>query len=272
MPSFQTRTSLLVVFLAFAGTCPGVSAQQPPLTKDQIKQFLLTAEIVGSKSSAKGVTHPTQLTLSNGTITHYASFQSVDIHKTEMKLASGTTVLNFVDSYKSNLAAYNIAVLLGLDDMVPVYVERRWQGHAGSLSWWLPVKMDEEERYMKKIDPPDPDAWNKQMYKVRVYNELIFDTDANLTNVLIGSDWQIWRIDFTRAFRTEKNLRAPNNLVQCDRQLLERVKALKVEDVTASTRNYLTKDQIQSVMARRDKIVERFDQLIKEKGESAVLY
>jgi hypothetical protein len=53
------------------------------------------------------------------------------------ELASGTE-LNFVDSYKFNIAAYQLAELLGLNDMLPVYVERKWHGDTGSLSWWLP--------------------------------------------------------------------------------------------------------------------------------------
>jgi hypothetical protein len=274
MPSYRIFRSIgaLTLFLALALPCPSFCGQEAPLTKDQIRQFLLTAEVVRSKDSPKGETHPIRLTLSNGTLTHDASFQPVDIHKSAMKLESGTTVINFVDSYKFNIAAYGLAEILGIDDMLPVYVERRWQGHLGSLSWWLPVKMDEQERAAKKIDPPDPLAWNKQMYKIRVFDELIYDSDPNLTNILIGSEWQIWRIDFTRAFRTEKNLRAPGDLVQCDRQLFEKLKGLKADELSAKTKAYLTKDEVQAVMARRDKIVDRFQQLIKQKGESAVLY
>ena len=274
MPSSRAslQTVLLAAFLSAAVAPHSLCAQETPLTKDQITQFLLTAEVIHSKESDKGVTHPTRLTLSNGTLTHDASFQPTDVHKSSMTLESGTTVINFVDSYKFNLAAYRLSELIGMDDMLPVYVERRWQGQLGSLSWWLPVKMDEQDRAAKKIEPPDPVAWNKQMYKIRVLDELVYDTDANLTNVLIGPAWQIWRIDFTRAFRPEKKLHAPNDLVQCERKLLDNLKALKADDVAAKTKGYLTKDQVQAVMVRRDKIVERFDQLIKEKGESAVLY
>ena len=63
------------------------------------------------------------------------------------------------------------------------------------------------------------------MYKIRVFDQLIYDTDANFTNVLIGPDWKIWRIDFTRAFRLYKDLRDPKDLVRCDRNLLEKLKA-----------------------------------------------
>jgi len=248
------------------------AADDTPLTKEQITQFLQTAEVIKSKSSPKGVTHPSRLTLSNGTITHDASFQTINEHQTAMKLESGATEIDFVDSYKYNIAAYQLAELLGLDDMLPVYVERRWQGKTGSLSWWLPVKMDEAERFEKKLEPPDPDRWNKQMYRVRVFDELVYDTDPNLTNVLIGEDWTVWRIDFSRAFRKSKDLRAPKNLVKCDRQLLEKLKELKADELAEKTVRYLTKDEVNGVMARRDKIVATFQTLISEKGEKEILY
>src|SRR6266576_3073312 len=243
-----------------------------PLSKEQIKHFLQTAEIVKSKPSSKGVTHPWRLTLSDGTLTHDASFQPVDEHKAEMKLESGKVELGFVDSYKYNIAAYRLAELVGFDDMVPVYIERKWQGKTGSLSWWLPVKMDDSERVQKKIEPPDPDKWNKQMYRIRVLDELVYDTDPNLTNVLIGEDWTVWRVDFSRAFRKNKDLRAPKNLVKCDRQLLEKLKALKADELAGESKGYLTKDEVNAVMARRDKIVATFESLIAEKGEKEILF
>ena len=87
--------------------------------------------------------------------------------------------MNFVDSYKYNIAAYVLAELLGLDDMLPVCVERKWKGDSGSLSWWLPVKMDEMERVKQKIPVQDIDAWNKQMYRIQVFDQLVYDSDPN---------------------------------------------------------------------------------------------
>jgi hypothetical protein len=248
------------------------AADEATLTKDQVKTFLLKANVVGSKQSSKGITNPWRLTLSDGTLTHDASFQAIDEHKSNVTMASGRVEMDFVDSYKYNIAAYALAELLGLDDMLPVYVERSWKGNTGSLSWWLPVKMDEEERVKKKIQPPDPDAWDNQMYKVRVFDQLVYDDDPNLTNVLIGQDFKIWRVDFSRAFRRYKDLRNAKDLVRCDRQLFEKLKALDANELTEKTKHYLTKDEVKGVMARRDKIVAQFQQMISEKGEKEVLY
>ncbi len=248
-----------------------VAADEPTLTKEQIKQFLLTAKVVDSRPAAKGITHTWRLTLSDGALTHDAHFQPIDEHKSEMKLAKGTE-LNFVDSYKYNIAAYGLAELIGMDDMVPMYVERKWKGNVGSMSLWLPSKMDEAERHKQKLTPPDADAWNNQMYKVRVFDQLVSDSDPNLTNVLIGENWKIWRADFSRAFRLNKELKEPKDLVRCDRQLLEKLKALDASALTEKTKNYLTKDEVKAVMARRDKIVAQFQKMIAEKGENEVLY
>jgi hypothetical protein len=273
---YQWRTLVLVCAraIAIAIIClrPVLAADDSALSKEQIKQFLLNAQVVGSKESTKGVTHPIQLTLSDGTVTHDASFQNIDEHKQEVRLASGQIELNFVDSYKYNLAAYILAELIGFDDMMPVYVERKWKGTTGSLSWWLPVMMDDQERYLRNIQPPNPDEWNRQIYKLRVFNLLVSDTDPNLTNILIGNDWKIWRIDFTRAFRLQKDLQLPKDLQRCDRRFFEKLKVLDANELAARTKKYLTESEVEAVMARRDKIVAHFQKLIAEKGEETVLY
>ena len=125
---------------------------------------------------------------------------------------------------------------------------------------------------LKKIAAPDTDKWNKQMYRIRVFDELVYDTDANLTNVLIGEDWKVWRVDFSRAFRTSKDLHEPKNLVKCDRQLFEKLKTLTADELAEKTKHYLNKSEVNSVLARRDKIVATFQTLIAEKGEQEILY
>ena len=267
----RSRGLILALVACLACRLFVVASDAPTLTKEQIKQFLLTAKVVKSEHTKKGITDPWRLTLTDGTVTHDASFQAIDEHKATQQLASGTE-LGFVDSYKYNIAAYQLAEMLGVEDMLPVYVERNWKGDAGSLSWWLPVKMDEAERVKQKIAAPDPDAWNNQMYKIRVFDQLVYDDDPNLTNVLIGQDFKIWRVDFSRAFRLYKDLRDSKDLVRCDRQLLEKLKALDASEVAEKTNHYLSKEEVKAVMARRDKIVAQFQKLISEKGEKEVLY
>lgn len=262
---------LAAASLAFAWNQSGAN-NEPNLTDDQKKEFLLNAKVVGSKQLGKGITHPWRLTLSNGTLTHDAAFQPVDERKPYMRFDDGRTEINFVDSYHYDIAAYELARLLGLNEMIPVTVERKWNGQSGALSWWVDWKWDEVMRTKEGLHPPDPEAWNRQMYRIRVFDQLVFDTDPNLTNVLITADWKIWRIDFTRAFRLFKVPLSPKDLVMCDRQLLEKLKQLDADEVLEKTQPHLTKSEVKALMARRDKIVQYFDKLVAQKGESAVLY
>jgi hypothetical protein len=250
-----------------------LQAQDPEsLTEAQKMDFLRNAEVVNSRQLGKGTTGILRLTLSNGTITHDAAFQPVDQFKSKVKVAGEGIELGFRDSYKFNIAAYELAKMLGLGDMMPPTVERSWMGRKGALSWWLPTKMDERERLERRIQPPDPDAWNKQMHRMRVFVQLVYDTDRNLGNVLISEDWHLWMIDFTRAFRVFTSLENPESLTNCDRRLLEALRRLEAEELEQRTRGFLDRMEIKAVMARREKIVALFEKLVAKKGESQVLY
>ena len=261
---------LLIAVLA----APLVSRAQeePQLTVEQQKEFLLNAKLIKYKETSKGITAPKRCTMSDGRITHDAHFQSINERKPFKELGAGKTEINFVDSYLYNLAAYELAQLVGLADMMPVTVERKLFGQTGALAWWLPVQMDEVQRTQKKIAVPDPNAWNAQMHKLRVFGQLVYDSDRNLGNVLIDKDWQIYMIDFTRAFRLYHDLQNRKDLVKCSRELLDKLRKLDEAELTARTKKYLTRPEIKGVMARRDKIVAHFEKLVAEKGEAQILY
>jgi len=281
----SNRATLMLLFALGMGTlryAQAISAvqaapasqavQEPQLSEEEMRNFLLTAKITKDKSTAKGITGVRRLTLGDGKITHDAAFQAIDETKSRMELGTGRVEMNFRDSYKYDIAAYELAKLVGLGDMMPVTVSRKYQGKEGAFSWWLPVKLDEAQRLQKKITPPDPEAWNKQIHKMRVFAQLVYDTDRNLGNVLISENWHLWMIDFSRAFRLYRELENPKNLERCDRVLLERLRQLDAAEVKAKTRAYLTQMEINGIMARRDVIINLFEKFIKEKGEAQVLY
>lgn len=247
-------------------------ASQPALTREATEQFLLTARIVKAREIGRGVTRPIRLTLTDGTLTHDAAFTSIDERKTVATFERGGMELNFVDSYHYNIAAYQLADLLGLGGMIPVTVEREWNGRRGSLSWWVETQLDEGERLKRKIRAPDVEEWNRQMYRGRVFSQLVYDTDRNLGNVLITPDWKVVMIDFTRAFRLWRQIKNPGDLARCDRRLLERLRALTYDQVAQATRPHLGRLEIEALLVRRDLIVQHFERLIAEKGEAAVLY
>ena len=109
------------------------------------------------------------------------------------------------------------------------------------------------------------------MFIVRVFDQLIFNTDRNLQNVLIDKEWHIWMIDHTRAFRMLTTLKAPKDLVKCDRALLASLRELDIERAK-TLKPYLNDTEIKGLLARRDKIVKFFDDQVKAKSEAAILY
>lgn len=275
--------ALIVPLLALLTSPPLVTAQTvapapaaAEISVAQIRAFLKNAKVVRTRGTPKGVTAPKRLTLSDGNIEHDAVFQAIDDRKLVEHLGGGgrqqTTELNFVDSYKYNIAAYELAVLLGLDHMMPVYVERRWNGLTGSISWFVPTLMDESERLKKKIQPPNAADWNNQMYRMRVFSSLLRDTDRNLTNVLITHQWKVMMIDFTRAFRLQPELLHARDLQKIDRQLFAKLEALTVDDVKAAVKDFLTKQELEALMKRRELLVAHFKKRIAELGEAKVLY
>jgi len=272
MEALRARRAGFWALVVAASLCASVQAQTP-MTREDMAHFLQTAKVVASKGLNKGVTHPARLTLSDGTTTHDAAFSRVDEHESIMRFERGRTELDFVDSYKYTLAAYGLAGPLGLADMMPVTVERKWDGDKGALSWWVDdVQFDEGERLKRRAEPPDRERWNQQMYRMRVFSQLVADTDRNVGNVLIDRDWKLWMIDFTRAFRRNSALLAPGDLTKCDRALLDALRKLTKESVAAATHPYLSASEVAAVVARRDRIVALIEKAVTEHGESAVLY
>lgn len=242
------------------------------LTLEEKEHFLRTAKIIRLKRLSEGITGSMRATLTDGKLTHDAHVQTIDEYKPVFTSMLGTEI-NFKDTYKGNIAAYRLAKLLGIAHMVPPSVYRKVQGNSAAVTWWVDnVLMTEKQRYFKKITPPDPDKWNKQIYIVRVFDQLIYNTDRNLGNLLITTDWRIKMIDHTRAFRLYRKVKNPKDLVKCDRKLLEALKRLDEATLRRELEPYLNKLEIRALLARRDFIVEFFEEKIAKEGEEAVLY
>lgn len=267
-----------MVLATAAGAVPAraqtSAAVAPSAVLDRAAQasFLRTAKVVRSRQLSSGVTSPYRLTLSDGVVTHDAGFQSVDERRAQADFGSRGVEYNFVDSHHFNLAAYTIAGLVGLDDMMPVTVHRDWNGRSGTLTWWVDDAIEERTRRKEKREAPNRVLWSHQMYKMRAFAVLVGDTDRNLGNMLITPDWRLWMIDFTRAFRTQAEIKYPNDLPQVDRTVLARLRALDGPAVRAATTHCLSEFEVNAVMKRRDLLVAHFDALIASKGRGAVLY
>jgi hypothetical protein len=269
----DNRLVLLVSFVMLVLSAPAEEREQPGTpssleTRDEREAFLSKASVVtdapsdGRSSWRAG--------LDDGTRRHEASVDTED--------GSGPTRRN----YRFNVAAYELDKLLGLN-LVPPSVERPVNGRPASVSWWVDnIAMNELDRRRNGIDPPDPDRWSRQVQAVRVFDELISNTYRDTApplylnsvwdNLLITTDWTIWIIDHTGAFRTRQQLQDPDSLVRCPRAVLGRLRAVNKELLQQALKGYLSSQQLDALDARRALLVRHFGHQIESRGEADVLY
>jgi hypothetical protein len=99
-----------------------------PLTGDEAETFLHDARIVGMKPIGVGITKPMKVTLSDGERTHHAVFKSIDeVRHGVVRGRNGGFQTAFKDSYKYEIAAYELDKILGLE-LVPPTADRRARG------------------------------------------------------------------------------------------------------------------------------------------------
>ena len=246
---------------------PGVLAGQVPAeTKASSKvwlgrhaefeAFLRDAVIDRIEAIKEGVTRPRRAYFQPGGPAGRAILKAIEPGYHE----------GWFDSYKSEIAAYQMDRLLGLD-MVPPTVERRVESNRVSAQLWVEGCV----RLKDKPDQSSPDviAWNRQVYRQRVFDNLIANLDRNSGNILIDPLWNVILIDHSRAFDGRSG-KVPFALTRIDREMFARLKALDKAVLAERVRPWLEFDA-GFILNRRDQIVRTFEKLIKDKGEAAVL-
>jgi hypothetical protein len=270
---------VLVVTLIALAAGPSPAAAQtavttpaaPSLSPAEMEKFLLDGRVVKNVRVLKGVTDARQVTLSNGAVTHDAQIQTVDISKPLFEVAPKQTEINFRDCYCYNIAAYRLAVLLGLDN-VPMSVKRVVEDKPAAVTWWLEEVMDEGDRRKEKLAHSNPLRAADYYGVMYVFDELIQNRDRNVGNMMWGRDSKMWMIDHTRAFRLGKDLRNPGNLTRIERSLFDKLRTLDRQAFADAVKTILNKDEIDALFIRRNRLVQLFDQRIASLGEAKVLY
>ena len=264
----MTTSILRIQLIALMATSMAAAAE---LSDAEKERFLKEADIVSSKELSIGVTLSHRVTMVGEGLTHAAHFQDVDEFKRLFKGRTGREA-NFRDCYRYNIAAYRLDRMLDLR-MTPVSVERKYKGRTGAVTWWVDdALMMDLDRYKQKIAPPDPQSWNHQMHHVRLFNELVYNTDANRGNVIIDESWDIWLVDFTRAFRMHKKPRNAENLTgMIDRRIWERLLTLDEARLRSTVGDVLLNSELRGLVARREAIVRITQARIDREGEAAVI-
>ena len=265
------RTVLFLSILFLLATALGAQVKSQVIQGEEIENFLQKAEFAAVKTLDVGITAPKKVTLVLDGQTRHGVFKTIDEYKDLMKYDDGRREMNFQDSWKSEIAAYEIDKIIGLG-MIPATVERTHKGVKGSLQFWVESMMSEEEHLRTKAVSPNPSLFNEHMYKTRLFDNMVYNTDRNLRNLLITKDWELILIDHSRAFRPQTMLKSPRDLERFSRSLLDGISKLTLANLTEKTGKYLPKPQIEGLLKRRDQILSLAKKTAVEKGELETFY
>ena len=187
-------------------------------------------------------------------------------------MRDGSFIMYFRDSYMNQVAAWEVARLLGMTNTPPT-VLREIDGEQGSLQLWVESARRETDRREDGLAFPDPIRAYRQVYDMDVFDALINNLDRSRGNFLWGREnWDIWLIDHTRAFGRDEKVLDPKNVKKCSRGMWESLQSLDLALLEERLEPYMSKLERSAVVARQKDLVALIRKLIEREGESAVLF
>ena len=137
-------------------------------------------------------------------------------------------------------------------------------GASGAVVLWI-----NGVRTWTEVQPlAKPESWSRQLARMKLFDDLIGNPDRNKGNLLVDAAWNLYLIDHSRAFLDDRAL--PQAIDHVDSSLWARIEALDEARVSAAAGAWLTRSQIKSLLARRDKMAAAIDALVKKNGRAAV--
>jgi hypothetical protein len=268
----HTRTSALISAasgialwtLAFTAVLPAQSpppaaateSSRPWLGQEQrVEEHLRKATVTRIEDIGTGVTRPRRAFLS----------PDEPVASLAWKVLPPGRRKGYWESYKSEIAAYELDRLLGMH-MVPPAVERQINDETGAAVMWVEGRRSVKELGGKVPSGPD---WGKPLRQMQMFDNLIRNIDRNAGNILVGRPGDLILIDHSRAFTTDKQLQ--NKMERVDAELWERMQALTRENLTHTLGAWLDEAAIAAIMTRRDAMSAEVDKLIAKKGRTLVL-
>jgi hypothetical protein len=271
---------LILLGFVFVVRAGGQFLAQEIAQRDRWEEYMLSAEIVRAEAIEQGVTKPWRLYLKKEGIERTAAWKNVD-----KKLEGGGR-----DSWRYEIAAYRLDKLIGLNT-VPPAVEREFRGKAGVLSLWADSKYNLADLVEQRIEIPEPAQKHLEDmgYTYRLWCCLIANDDPTQENMRYTEDWRMIFIDFSRAFRADKEYAkrlvfglngikryqadgAPFIIRRVPRALLERIKGLDLAVLKQAVGPYLNDKEIQAIVVRVKLIENEIAEMVKRYGEATVLY
>jgi len=244
------------------------------LRGEEAVAFLTDAEVVGEPESfdEAAITGPVRVTLTDGSRTFRAVFKHEETRYPEFRFSDGREVEQARDSYRHEIAAYQLDRMLSLD-IVPPCVDRKIGSRTGSLCFWVEGSMTEAERRERGLQPSDSVGYKGQLREIELFQQLIADLDySDLRNLIVDEKLRIHKVDSSMAFDSDPDLLTGLYSSKLSRRLIQALEALDKKEMNETLKPWLHKDQLGSLWERRKRILKRAKQLIADYGEERTLY
>jgi hypothetical protein len=210
----------------------------------EFEGYIRSAEITEIKDIGVGITKPQRCRLVPGGLVGSFAWKTI---------APGRYA-GYWESYKYEIAAYELDKLIGLG-MIPPTVERRVNNTLGAAIMWVsPVKSFKDLGGAPAPPPAERERWNMQLSRAKMFDNLIGNIDPNLGNWLVDPAWNLILIDHTRAFVRSTHMVHP--LLRVDRELWARIQQLTEPALEAAIGRWVGEGEIKAILKRRDKLAE----------------
>jgi hypothetical protein len=236
---------LLAILLAAADLACGAPARADV---ERCERVLREGQVVSSREVGQGISGAIRMQLRLADAEVQAVFKSADT-RFEGYSFHGEKVATYRDSWRHELAAYELDRLLGLR-LVPPTVERKLGGKRGSLQAWAERPLT---RFGQGPPPEEPTRAGTYLHAQRFFDYLIFNTDRHVRNVLFGSDWRPVAIDQSISFHPF--LRPYRPLYRFPRGPVEAMERLDPRALQERLGRYLEKDEIRGLLERRARLL-----------------
>jgi len=274
MRRYESRTTLGGILLL--GLTLPLGAQFLPeeiILRPLQEKWLRTAEVVKSEDVGEGVTRPKRIYLKcpEGEIS--------GCWKNPTGVRHG-----YLEGWRYEIAAYRMDKLLDLN-MIPPTVERAHDGKPGSIQFWVDSRCSLLDVMEDSLEIPNSmlDHHQKMKYIIRAFDSLIGNEDRTQQNIRYTEDWRIILIDHSRSFRSspefterlmygKNGIRGEKRIRRLPRVFVEKLRDLDFDKIRSAVGEYLEKKEIKALLRRNELLLEEIDSMIRENGESAVIY
>ena len=224
---------------------------------EEMEYFLRTAKIITAiPDEDAGRTEPWRITLSDGKKMLRGWFKHLNRVRPHK--------LGLADSYKYELAAYELDKLLGFN-IVPPTVEREIEGVQGSLQLFVEDCTPLSVLKRRKAKILESDKVQAALQEIMVFEILTYcqrDSESERDILIHEAESKVCRVDFGQAFATTADFPPGTEElkeIKCSPRIRKNLMDLSPDKIKAALSPFLNQEEISALVARKDLLIKKLE-------------